>query len=75
VTGPNGLGNALEQKIFVTTRWSLVISGGCANGDEGKAQAALAELCRIYWRPIFSFVCRRGYSTEDAQDFTQDFLS
>ena len=24
--------------------------------------------------PIFSFVCRRGYSTEDAQDLTQDFF-
>ena len=32
--------------------------------------AALAELCRLYWRPIFSFVCRRGHSAEDAQDLT-----
>src|SRR5439155_6614211 len=27
-----------------------------------------------YWRPIFSYVCRRGYSSEDAQDLTQDFF-
>ena len=39
-----------------------------------KAAEALAELCRTYWRPVFSYVCRRGYSTEDAQDITQDFF-
>src|SRR5262249_44099748 len=39
-----------------------------------KAAEALAELCRTYWRPIFSYVCRHGYSSEDAQDITQDFF-
>ena len=39
-----------------------------------KAAEALAELCRTYWRPVFSYVCRRGYSAEDAQDITQDFF-
>jgi RNA polymerase sigma factor (sigma-70 family) len=38
------------------------------------SQAALAELCRIYWYPIYSFVRRRGYSPEDAQDLTQGFF-
>jgi RNA polymerase sigma factor (sigma-70 family) len=37
-------------------------------------QFALAELCRIYWRPIFLFIARRGYSPEDAEDLTQDFF-
>ena len=58
---------------FLTTRWSLILSA--ANGsEEEKARDALAELCRTYWRPVFSFVCRRGYSIEDAQDLTQDFF-
>jgi DNA-directed RNA polymerase specialized sigma24 family protein len=58
---------------FVTTRWSLILSA--ANGsEEKKARDALAELCRTYWRPVFSFVCRRGYPIEDAQDLTQDFF-
>ena len=39
-----------------------------------KPSTALAELCRIYWRPIFAFICRRGYSSQDAEDFTQDFF-
>ena len=63
-----------EQRVFVTTRWSMVLSAGDVAGPEQKAHAALAELCRTYWRPIFSFVCRRGYSAQDAQDLTQDFF-
>lgn len=63
-----------EPRVFTTTRWSLVLAGANANGDQQKAAEALAELCRTYWRPIFSYVCRRGYSPEDAQDITQDFF-
>jgi RNA polymerase sigma factor (sigma-70 family) len=71
--GPEGLNGGEETRVFVTTRWSLILSGANSDGDE-QARAALADLCRIYWRPVFSFVCRRGYSTEDAQDLTQDFF-
>ena len=66
--------SAGEPRAFVTTRWSLVLSAAKSGSGEGNAQDALAELCRTYWRPIFSFVCRRGYSTQDAQDLTQDFF-
>jgi len=64
----------IESPNFSTTRWSLILS--CGNGAtvEGKAQQALTELCRTYWRPVFAFVCRRGYSIPDAQDLTQDFF-
>jgi len=67
-------GNAGEPRAFVTTRWSLVLSAAKSGSGERDAQEALAELCRTYWRPIFSFVCRRGYSPQDAQDLTQDFF-
>ena len=60
--------------MFTTTRWSLVLAGANAETDQHKAAEALAELCRTYWRPVFSYVYRRGYSTEDAQDITQDFF-
>jgi DNA-directed RNA polymerase specialized sigma24 family protein len=59
---------------FVTTRWSLILSGANSKIGEKDTRAALAELCRIYWRPIFVFVSRRGYSAEDAEDLTQDFF-
>ncbi len=38
------------------------------------SKAALAELCTIYWYPLYSYVRRRGSSPEDAQDLTQGFF-
>ena len=35
---------------------------------------ALAELCKIYWNPIYTFVRSRGYDFTDAQDLTQSFF-
>jgi DNA-directed RNA polymerase specialized sigma24 family protein len=73
VNGKAGDRGGDRPREFVTTRWSLILSA--VNGsEEQKARDALAELCRTYWRPVFSFVCRRGYSTQDAQDLTQDFF-
>ena len=48
----------------------------CAHSANGEATAckALADLCKTYWRPIFAFICRRGYAVPDAQDLTQDFF-
>ncbi len=62
------------SRRFMTTRWSLILSSLDSESDEGKAGEALAQLCRIYWRPIFAFICRKGYSVPDAQDLTQDFF-
>ena len=59
---------------FATTRWSLILSSIGGEGEEAKAREALAQICRIYWRPIFAFICRKGHSVPDAQDLTQDFF-
>ena len=62
--------NTTPSGVSVTTRWDLVRSGADSKKtDDPQIRAALAELCRIYWRPIFFFVARRGYSPEDAEDF------
>jgi RNA polymerase sigma-70 factor (ECF subfamily) len=66
--------DAGERGQFATTRWSLILSAAHSEDEEQKAREALNQLCRTYWRPVFSFVCRRGYPMEDAQDLTQDFF-
>src|SRR5207248_5910973 len=38
-------------------------------------QEALEKLCRVYWRPIYSFVRRHGAGPEEAQDLTQGFFA
>ena len=52
----------------------MILSCTDAGDDEQKTRAALAELCKIYWRPVFAFICRKGHSVPDAQDLTQDFF-
>ena len=38
------------------------------------AELALAELCQVYWYPLYIFARRRGYSPSDAEDLTQGFF-
>ena len=57
---------------FTTTHWSVVLE---ARGESPAAQEALEKLCRIYWRPIYSFLRREGISADDAQDLTQGFFA
>src|SRR5262245_43250477 len=57
---------------FGDTPWSIVVAAGATT--QPRAQAALTELCRIYWRPIYAYLRRTGYDTHDAQDLTQAFF-
>ena len=64
----------LDTKIpqFPATRWSVVLM---AAGSGSHARAALEELCRLYWFPLYAFARQRGWSAEDAEDETQGFLT
>lgn len=57
---------------FRTTRWSVVLLA--AQNQTPGFKEALAELCKLYWYPLYAFVRHRGYSPEDAQDLTQGFF-
>ena len=57
---------------FHTTHWTIVMSAAQSQAQGG--QDALAELCRLYWYPLYVFARRRGCSPEDAQDLTQGFF-
>jgi RNA polymerase sigma-70 factor (ECF subfamily) len=75
---PSDTGNANSASeqlpgVFATTHWSVVLTA--ARSDSTRAGAALEHLCRSYWYPIYHFVRRQGYSTHDAQDFTQEFFA
>jgi RNA polymerase sigma factor (sigma-70 family) len=58
---------------FATTRWDLVLAS--AETQAPGADAALSDLCRTYWRPLYAFVRRRGYSPADAEDLVQAFFA
>ncbi len=57
---------------FHTTRWDLVLNSG--NVDSPDFGKALAELCSIYWYPLYAFARYKGLSEHDAQDLTQNFF-
>jgi DNA-directed RNA polymerase specialized sigma24 family protein len=57
---------------FHTTRWSVVLLS--AESQASGCAEAFAELCRLYWYPLYAFIRHRGYSPEDAQDLAQGFF-
>lgn len=61
-----------EAGRFHTTQWNVVLLS--AQSQVPGSKAALAELCRLYWLPLYTFVRRRGYSPADSQDVVQGFF-
>ena len=51
---------------FHTTRWTIVMRAAQSQAQGG--HSAFAELCRLYWYPLYIFARRRGRSPEDAED-------
>ena len=43
-------------------------------GQAQGGQSALAELCRLYWYPLYVFARLSGHSPEGAQDLMQGFF-
>ena len=62
-----------KAAAFATTHWSVVLTAG--RDDPAGAAAALEQLCRKYWFPIYAFVRRRGSSQQEAEDLTQGFFA
>jgi RNA polymerase sigma-70 factor (ECF subfamily) len=68
MTMPDG-----PRNHFSTTHWSLLAQA--ADKADPMSQAALEELCRRYWFPLYAFVRRQGHNEHDAQDLTQAFFA
>ncbi len=56
------------QRAFVPTLWTVVLKA-----KEG-GRAALEELIRSYWKPVYFFVRRKEPDVEKAKDLTQAFF-
>lgn len=70
---PDAITPARPADIFVTTRWTVVLAA--AQREAPQADAALEELCRTYWYPLYVFVRSRGETRHDAEDLTQSFFA
>jgi DNA-directed RNA polymerase specialized sigma24 family protein len=61
-----------QGRLFPTTHWTDILSA--QSHDESRQQAALEELLRRYWKPIYCFLRCKGYHEEKAEDVTQGFF-
>lgn len=58
---------------FATTRWTLVQRA--SDSSHPDAAAALEQLCRAYWPPVYVFFRRKGSNPSEATDLTQEFFT
>jgi len=58
---------------FLTTRWSVVVAAGGA-ATPARA-AALDDLARTYWFPLYAFARRSGLAREEAADLVQEHFA
>jgi len=58
---------------FTTTHWSVVLEAG--HEESPRATEALGQLCRTYWRPLYVYARKRGYSPDEAPDLVQEFFA
>ena len=65
--------NTYASGRFPSTHWSLIIRAGSPGSPQ--ARAALAELCSVYWYPIYAFIRRKGNGHDQALDLTQGFFA
>lgn len=64
---------ARQPDLFASTHWSVVLAAGSASTE--CSRAALDQLCRAYWRPLYVYLRHKGHPPEDAEDLTQSFFA
>jgi len=58
-----------SKRGFQATLWTVVLKA------KDHSREALEELIRIYWKPVYVYIRRWGYPSEEAKDLSQGFFS
>jgi RNA polymerase sigma factor (sigma-70 family) len=72
-TEASSAASTAPRHVFVTTRWTMVLSAGRKSSPH--SDRALAELCQTYWYPLYAYIRRQGRTKEDAEDLVQAFFA
>ena len=62
-----------NRRTFPSTDWSLVRS--IRRRLKPQPEGPVAELCEIYWYPVYAYLRRRGHRADEAEDLTQGFFA
>jgi len=57
---------------FPATHWTEL--RGYRGSDMPQKKVIIEKLARKYWRPVYTWLCRKGYDADQAQDLTQGFF-
>jgi DNA-directed RNA polymerase specialized sigma24 family protein len=61
---------------FPSTRWTLILARSKSEArDETEDRRLVGDLCRDYWKPVYSYLRAAGTGREDAEDLTQGFFA
>ena len=60
------------KSAFQTTDWSEIRNAKTL--DEARRKEIVGSLLRKYWKPVYCYLRRKGYSNELAKDLTQGFF-
>ena len=71
-TPPNDRSDEREPRAFATSNWSMIAHAGAT--DSPGSRAALEQLCRAYWYPLYWFSRNCGLNQHDAEDLIQAFF-
>ena len=61
------------NREWLTTLWTMILSTKSSTPEERRR--ALDQLVRLYWKPVYWFVRRKGEAVESAKDLTQAFFA
>ena len=68
-----GMPATQKNAEFPATRWSVIIHAAAVPSP--LSRAALEDLCRLYWPPLYAFLRRSGETPHAAQDLVQGYLA
>jgi DNA-directed RNA polymerase specialized sigma24 family protein len=57
---------------FQTTHWSEIVRVQAEDG--ARQREVMGDLLAWYWKPVYSYLCRKGHKPEEAQDLAQGFF-
>lgn len=61
-----------QAGAFPETPWTALFQ---AKAEDTLGNNALADLCQLYWYPVYAYIRRRGKTAHDTEDLTQEFFS
>lgn len=59
-------------QAFLTTHWSLI--RGVGSDPDRQDRALIGLLLEKYWKPVYCYLRRKGYTNDKAKDLTQAFF-